>query len=220
MQLKLKVTSGTHAGKELPITKKRYLIGRGQTCHLRPQSDAVSREHCEILIEGGKVTINDLGSRNGTIVNDELIDGPCELKMGDHLKVGSLDFEVLIDHSLGGTKRPQVKTIQDAAARTVEAGAKDKDDVDEWDVTSWLTEEDEADRARRLADPETRQYQLAELEKKRALEAEQAEQEAGKDKKKKKKEFGKLPDRPQDRPKDTKDAAERMLRKFFEQGPS
>jgi predicted component of type VI protein secretion system len=161
-----------------------------------------------------------LGSRNGTIVNNEVIEGPRELKMGDHLKVGPLDFEVLIDHSLGGAKHPQVKSVQEAAARTAESATKKNGGFDEADISSWLTEEDEAERARRIADPETRQYQLSAEEKKRLeTAAEKREQEEDK-KKKKKKEYGKLPDRPQDRPKDTSDAAERMLRKFFDAGPS
>jgi pSer/pThr/pTyr-binding forkhead associated (FHA) protein len=219
MHVKLIVTSGTHVGKELAITKNRYVIGRGQNCQLRPQSDMVSREHCEILVEGGKVTIKDLGSRNGTIVNDEVIEGPRELQQGDQLKVGPLEFVVHIDHSLGGAKRSQVKSVEEAAARAAEKSAKDKGDVDEWDVTGWLTEEDEADRAKRLADPETRQFQFTPDEQKKLDEAGEEGEDAAK-KGKKKKEYGKLPDRPEDKPKDTRDAAERMLRKFFEQGPS
>jgi predicted component of type VI protein secretion system len=163
------------------------------------------------------VIAKDMGSRNGTIVNGEAIDGPCELKMGDHLKIGPLDFEVIIDHSLGGAKKPQVKSVQEAAARTAEKAAKSGDGFDETDISAWLTEEDEADRAKRLADPETRQYQLSEEEQERLDAAEK--EKAGKQKKKKK-EYGKLPDRPDSRPKDTKDAAEQMLKKFFDSGPS
>lgn len=219
MHIKLKVASGGHAGKEIAITKKRFLIGRGQDCHLRPQSDMVSRQHCQLTVESGKVIAKDMGSRNGTLVNGELIDGPCELKMGDHLKVGPLDFEVIIDHSLGGAKKPQVKSVQEAAERTAEKAAQASGGFDESDISAWLTEEDEADRAARLADPETRQYQLTEEEKAR-LEAAEKEKEAKKKGKKGKKEYGKLPERPDNRPKDTKDAAEKMLRKFFESGPS
>jgi pSer/pThr/pTyr-binding forkhead associated (FHA) protein len=221
MHVKLRVTSGSHAGKEISITKNRFLIGRGQDCQLRPQTDMVSRRHCEIVIEGGKVQVKDLGSRNGTHVNDEMIEGPRELKMGDRLRIGPLEFQIFIDHSPGGAKRAQVKSVQQAAARTVEAGAKASDDIDDSDVTGWLTEEDEADRARRLADPETRQYRLNEEGQ---VESDEAAGEAGtkdgKKEKKKKKEYGKLPERPEDKPKDTRDAAERMLRKFFDQGPT
>ena len=220
MQIKLKVTSGGHAGKEIAITKKRFVIGRGDDCQLRPQSDMVSRRHCEIRVEDGAISVRDLGSRNGTIVNGKVIEGPCELKMGDHLKVGPLDFEVIIDHTLGGAKRPQVKSVQEAAARTAETAGKKEGGFDEDDVSSWLTEEDEAERARRMADPETRQYQLTDDEKKRLETAAEKREEEEDKKKKKKKEYGKLPDRPQDRPKDTSVAAERMLRKFFDAGPS
>jgi len=219
MHIKLKVTSGSHAGKEIAVTKSRFLIGRGQNCHLRPQSDMVSREHCEITVEGGKVTAKDMGSRNGTIVNGDVIDGPREIKMGDLLKVGPLEFEVMIDHSPGGAKRSKVKSVQQAAARTAKSGAKADENLDDGDATGWLTEEDEADRARRIADPETRQYKLDETEQMRLQEAAgNAEKGGKKDAKKGKKEYGKLPDRPEDKPKDTRDAAERMLRKFFDQG--
>lgn len=219
MHIKLKVTSGSHAGKEIAITKSRFLIGRGEDCHLRPQSDMVSRQHCEITVEGGKVTAKDMGSRNGTIVNGDVIEGPREIKMGDLLKVGPLEFEVMIDHSPGGAKRSKVKNVQQAAARAVESGAKANDNIDDLDVTGWLTEEDEAERARRIADPETRQYKLDETDQVRLKEAaENAGKGSEKDKKKGKKEYGKLPERPEDKPKDTRDAAERMLRKFFDQG--
>ena len=104
-------------------TAHTIMIGRiansQNTLDLRPD-ERVSRQHARISMRNGSFWVEDLGSRNGTIVNGKVIDGPCQLKMGDHLKIGPLDFEVIIDHSLGGAKHPQVKSVQEAAARTAE----------------------------------------------------------------------------------------------------
>ncbi|MBI2477325.1 MAG: FHA domain-containing protein [Planctomycetia bacterium] len=68
MQVKLKVLAGKNSGKELPVPVKRFLIGRGDDCHMRPKSEAISRNHCAILIndDEDEVIIRDLNSRNGT----------------------------------------------------------------------------------------------------------------------------------------------------------
>ena len=98
MQVKLKVLAGKNAGKELKIPVKRFLIGRGDDCHMRPKSEAISRNHCAILIneEEDKVVIRDLNSRNGTYVNGERLAADQPLQTGDHLRIGRLEFEVMI----------------------------------------------------------------------------------------------------------------------------
>ena len=73
MQVVLKVVGGKNDGREITIAVPRFIIGRGDTAHLRPASDLVSREHCEILVSDGSVIINDLKSRNGTFVNGKRI---------------------------------------------------------------------------------------------------------------------------------------------------
>ena len=72
MQVVLRVVGGKNDGREITIAVPRFIIGRGETAHLRPASDLVSREHCEILFGDGKVVINDLTSRNGTFVNGKI----------------------------------------------------------------------------------------------------------------------------------------------------
>jgi len=213
MRVILKVTRGSNAGKEISVPASRFLIGRGTDCHLRPQSDAISRRHCEVTVGDASVTVRDFGSRNGTHVNGQRVEGEHELKMGDLLRMGPLEFEVFIDHSLGGTKRPQVQSVKEATERTAESGSKADSGIDDSDISSWLEEEDEADRVRRLADPETRQYKLSETDQIKLGEA--AVDKGKDDKKKKKKKPGKLPERPKDVSKDSKIAAEKALRQFF-----
>lgn len=94
MELRLKILAGSHAGHEMKIAKDRFLIGRSAECHLRPNSEKVSRHHCVFLLADGRVTIRDLGSRNGTLVNGEKIIGEVELTKGDRLEIGPLQFEV------------------------------------------------------------------------------------------------------------------------------
>ncbi len=132
MDVKLIVTKGKHVGKQLRIAKPKFLIGRAQDCHLRPVSELVSRHHCAIIIEDGSVAIRDFGSKNGTYVNGERVTGERELKNGDRLKVCELEFEVQLAVSVGGERKPKVESVQEAAARTVEAKTADDLDLEGW----------------------------------------------------------------------------------------
>ena len=140
MEVKLVLTGGKNAGQAIPVAGPKFLIGRADDCQLRPRSDRISRHHAVILVEEGYVAVRDLGSTNGTHVNGERIEGDRELKSGDHLTVGPLEFDVELAVSLGGKKKPKVHSISEAAARTVESAGKSKDDVE---ITDWLRGEEE-----------------------------------------------------------------------------
>ncbi len=141
MDAKLIVIGGKNAGQTIPVSGPKFLIGRAEDCQLRPRSDLVSRHHCEILLEQGSVAVRDLGSKNGTLVNGEEIKSQRELKAGDHLKVGALEFEIALSVELSGKKKPKVRSVQEAARRTIEsAGGKDQIDLD---VTQWLADDDD-----------------------------------------------------------------------------
>lgn len=161
MQVKLKVLTGSHEGKEIGITSEKFLIGRSESCQLRPKSESVSRKHCIIVLKDNRVLVQDLKSRNGTFINDKRlpVDKAKVLNGGDNLRIGKLMFEVVIEHGLQGTKKPEVADMGDAAARTVEAGSHDSR-FEAVDVSSWLDEADQIDRVRKLSDPETRQFRL------------------------------------------------------------
>jgi pSer/pThr/pTyr-binding forkhead associated (FHA) protein len=174
-------------------------------------------------VKHGKVYVRDLKSRNGTIVNGEKIDSDTELHTGDQVQVGPLHFEVLVDHSLGGEKKPKVKSVKEAAARAT-ASSRETIEVDESDITDWLDEADELDRARRLTDPETRQLKLDETDQvqlQKAIEEsakkpvdKPAEEEETKEMTEKKKP-GKLPKLPDKKTANSRDAAADMLKQFF-----
>lgn len=159
MQVKLKVLSGSHSGREIAINTEKFLVGRSEQCQLRPKSESVSRKHCIIVRREGKVLIQDLKSRNGTFVNEKRLppDRAKVLKPDDALRIGKLEFQVCIEYGLGGPKKPEVVDVKDAATRTV---ANDDSRFEDVDINSWLDEADSIQRDRKLTDPETRQLQL------------------------------------------------------------
>jgi pSer/pThr/pTyr-binding forkhead associated (FHA) protein len=158
MKIKLRVRQGSNTGRELVIQGPHFIIGRGEGCHLKAKSDMISRRHCAILVGESQVAIRDLKSKNGTLVNGEPISGQRVLENGDVLQVGPLEFDVVIDHTLGAAKRSKIESVKEAAARTAD-DTRTGDDI-ESDITSWLEEADEADRLRRTSLPETRQFKL------------------------------------------------------------
>ena len=96
MNVKLVVVQGKPEGKEIPLRTPKFLIGRGTECHLRPNSELISRHHCLLIIGESGVTLRDLGSTNGTLVN-----GPTWAvgKVGN----GALSFDGVNDYVNVGT---------------------------------------------------------------------------------------------------------------------
>ena len=61
MKVQLVVVRGKPEGKVIPLVGPNFKIGRGETCHLRPNSEQVSREHAEFTIDADSVMVRDLG---------------------------------------------------------------------------------------------------------------------------------------------------------------
>ena len=153
MEVRLKVLVGKNSGQELSIPGPRFFIGRAEDCQLRPRSDLISRHHCVLLIEEGFLAIRDFGSKNGTIVNGQRIVGERELKAGDRLTIGPLEFEVVVPVVAPSKKRPKVESVKEAAARTAE-GHGAQGNGDKLDVSQWLG--DAAPGDSKVLDAETR----------------------------------------------------------------
>ncbi|MBN9521654.1 FHA domain-containing protein [bacterium] len=125
MKVSLVVASGVHQGKAIPIVGSQFLIGRDPVCQLRPASQAVSKQHCAVLVRDGKVYVRDMGSTNGTILNEATLkDEEREVKPNDSLKVGPLDFTVRIEATVpkeDGTPLPEQNAETAAALAAVKA---------------------------------------------------------------------------------------------------
>jgi pSer/pThr/pTyr-binding forkhead associated (FHA) protein len=102
MRAQLIVVQGKLEGKKIPLIGPVFRIGRGETCHLRPNSAQVSREHAEFTISADGVAVRDLGSRNGTLVNGKALTKSQVLKDRDVVQVGPLAFAVSLVGSSEG----------------------------------------------------------------------------------------------------------------------
>ena len=121
MKLSLVVAQGVHSGKVIPITLPQFVIGRDPQCQLRPASPAISKRHCAVLVRGGKVFVQDFGSTNGTFVNGEAVQGEVEVRDGDRLKAGPLEFTVSVQ--VTAPPKPAAKPAAKPAPQPAAVGA-------------------------------------------------------------------------------------------------
>lgn len=69
-------------------------IGRGDRCAIRLQDTYVSQMHARLYPKDGAWYVEDLGSTNGTMLNDRRVQAPVEVHAGDVLKVGKTVLEL------------------------------------------------------------------------------------------------------------------------------
>lgn len=82
-------TAGPHAGEVFDLSSVVITLGRAgdNDCPL-PNDKEISRRHAIIVQEAGKFMIQDQNSLNGTLVNDEVIEGTRALENGDVITIG------------------------------------------------------------------------------------------------------------------------------------
>lgn len=96
MNASLVLVQNDGSQKEIPLSRVRTVIGRETSCQIRIPVSAVSRQHCEVVAEGEKIVLKDLGSSNGTFVNRRRV-SHTELAAGDIVGVGPAVFAVRVD---------------------------------------------------------------------------------------------------------------------------
>ena len=92
----LKRQDGASLGSDIAVHGSRFVIGSGGDSHMRCPSSSISESHCELVSEEGRIFLRDLASETGTFVNDERILARRQLAHGDRLRVGKLEFEVIM----------------------------------------------------------------------------------------------------------------------------
>ena len=90
----LVVIYGQDLGKKYNLDQPAVLAGRSSKCDIQIDQESVSRNHAKIINTGKSIILRDLGSTNGTYVNDELID-EYVLQDGDLIKIGRTIFKFL-----------------------------------------------------------------------------------------------------------------------------
>ena len=78
-------------GREIPIGKE-LIIGRLPECNIQIEDNLISRRHARLEVSGTQVILSDLGSHNGTWVNDKKILIPTTLVEGDKVRIGHSIF--------------------------------------------------------------------------------------------------------------------------------
>ena len=67
-------------------------LGRGDSAEIRLDDPFASSEHARVTRQGTVMVLEDLGSTNGTYLNEELLTGPAPLHAGDRIRIGECEF--------------------------------------------------------------------------------------------------------------------------------
>src|SRR5262245_53756533 len=161
IELKLIVLAGAKEGTQIPLKKDKFVIGRASECTLRAASAAISRRHCAIERVDDAWVVRDLGSRNGTHLNEQAVENPTAIKVGDEIRVGPLKFRVearsekasksdpaakvapaaaaaapepTLEVDINRAKQPPVKSVAEVVERTASKadGKSSEDDISRW----------------------------------------------------------------------------------------
>ena len=198
MKVKLRVLhgmlqnrQGDDAGVVIDIRRSNFIIGSAEDANMRCLSKTISPRHCEVCLDDDQVTIRDLESETGTFLNGDRLSDVCQLKHGDRLKIGRLEFEV----EFGPASDPVSKYVSDL-----------------------LEEGDEEARLQRLQEPQQRQFHPAPSAAEPVEETEPPPEPEKTFQRPPKKPPGKLPPPKPIVADNTVDAAEASLKRIFEKG--
>ena len=84
--------NGPRAGHQYRLDSPKVVVGRHPDCDVVVDVGAVSRQHAQFVEAGGQYYLEDLDSRNGTYVNNTLVEGRHPLSHGDRIQVCDVSF--------------------------------------------------------------------------------------------------------------------------------
>jgi pSer/pThr/pTyr-binding forkhead associated (FHA) protein len=87
---------------DLELSEGEFAVGRSAECQLALDDPLVSRRHALLVVVNDGVTIEDLNSRNGVMVNGRRIVGRTPLAAGDKIVIGSQELTLLLRREVGG----------------------------------------------------------------------------------------------------------------------
>ncbi len=100
--------SGAEVVRELPLEKEKFTIGRMPDNDLELRDSLVSRRHTELIKHGPRVTLYDMGSSNGTFVNNKKVDVKV-LDDGDEVMIG--ETTLVFKDETGNSKPASQKAV-------------------------------------------------------------------------------------------------------------
>lgn len=107
------------------LSAGKTVLGRGADADIRLMSSSVSRKHAMVEVTDDTLTFSDLGSSNGSFVNDQPVKTTVHLHPGDTLLLGDFRFEVTHAGASGGVETP----ADDDATQLAAPGAGDSAEI-------------------------------------------------------------------------------------------
>ena len=90
-KLRVETAAGLRAGSAYSLTEGAVL-GRGEQADIQLQDTFASSQHARLAPHGDVMVLEDLGSTNGTYLNEEPLRGPQPLHPGDKIRIGDSSF--------------------------------------------------------------------------------------------------------------------------------
>jgi len=81
-----------HAPGMIYDLEEGAVLGRGDAAEIRLEDPFASSRHARVVAQGGAMILEDLGSTNGTYLNEEILQGPQPLHRGDRVRIGDSEF--------------------------------------------------------------------------------------------------------------------------------
>ncbi|MBG08164.1 MAG: GGDEF domain-containing protein [Halobacteriovoraceae bacterium] len=91
----LLIVGGDLNGTLFDLLESEITAGRNSNNQIQLEFGGISRNHFKIVMDESTAVIEDLGSKNGTFVNNKKINGPTTLEKGDMIKIGSIALKYL-----------------------------------------------------------------------------------------------------------------------------
>ena len=110
----LELKSGPRSGERIALRSGRVVIGRHPACDIVIDASAVSRQHAAVTLLDGQASVEDLRSRNGTLLNGRALTGAHKLADGDRIQICE---QVLVFAS--GARPPRVSPELDPGASSI-----------------------------------------------------------------------------------------------------
>jgi len=106
----------------LPDTE--FMVGRSLQCDLSLDDELVSRRHAMFRVDDSGVSVEDLQSCNGVLVNGDRIVGKVPLRAGDRITIGSQEFVLIDTGAPVAVSRERIRTLP--GTRPVKLGGEDE----------------------------------------------------------------------------------------------
>lgn len=114
----------------IPIDRAVILVGRSAECDVViTTSQKISRRHCCLVQSDQSYFVRDLGSMNGVLLNGEKVQREAEMKAGDRLCIGDVEFQLFTNVKVESKKqlRTDGVTEEDLASQAIRTNSVEAD---------------------------------------------------------------------------------------------